>query len=223
MKNMLWGFVLIAIGIVLGLNALDITDIDLFFDGWWTLFIIIPCFIDLFKDKDKTGNIVGLVIGIFLLLSCQGLIDFSSLWKMVVPVVLILIGLSFIFKNTLSDSAKKIKEINSKNKENDKEILAVFSSQKVNVSDEKFEGSSISCVFGGVSLDLREAKITSDIVINATSVFGGIDILVSDNVTVKVNSTSIFGGVDNKRENSSDNRKIIYVNATCLFGGVDIK
>lgn len=223
MKNMLWGFVLIAVGIVLGLNALDITNIDLFFDGWWTLFIIIPCFIDLFKDKDKTGNIVGLVIGIFLLLSCQGLIDFSSLWKMVVPVVLILIGLSFIFKNTLSDSAKKIKEINSKNKENDKEILAVFSSQKVNVGDEKFEGSSISCVFGGVSLDLREAKITSDIVINTTSVFGGIDILVSDNVNVKVNSTSIFGGVDNKIENNSDNKKTIYVNATCLFGGVDIK
>ncbi len=223
MKNMLWGIVLIAIGVVLGLNAFDITNIDLFFDGWWTLFIIIPCFIDLFKDKDKTGNIVGLVIGIFLLLSCQELIDFSILWKMVVPVVLILVGLSFIFKNTFSDSAKKIKEINSKNKENDKEILAVFSSQKVNASDEKFEGASISCVFGGVSLDLREAKITSDIVINATSVFGGIDILVSDNVTVKVNSTSIFGGVDNKRENSSDNRKIIYVNATCLFGGVDIK
>lgn len=223
MKNILWGIVLIAIGVVLGLNAFDITNIDLFFDGWWTLFIIIPCFIDLFKDKDKTGNIVGLVIGIFLLLSCQELIDFSILWKMVVPIVLILIGLSFIFKNTFNDSAKKIKEINSKNKENDKEILAVFSSQKVNVGDEKFEGSSISCVFGGVSLDLRDAKITSDIVINATSVFGGIDILVSDNVTVKVNSTSIFGGVDNKRENNSDNGKIIYVNATCLFGGVDIK
>ena len=82
-------------------------------------------------------------------------------------------------------------------KENDKEILAVFSSQKVNTSDEKFEGASISCVFGGVSLDLREAKITSDIVINATSVFGGIDILVSDNVNVKVESlNSVFSIID---------------------------
>lgn len=223
MKNLLWGIVLIGIGVVLGLNALDITNINLFFDGWWTLFIIIPCFIDLFRDKDKTSNIVGLVIGIFLLLSCQGLIDFSSLWKMVVPIVLILIGFSFIFKNTFSESAKKIKEINSKNSESDKEILAVFSSQKVNVSDEKFDGASISCVFGGVSLDLRGAKISSDIVINATSVFGGIDILVSDNVNVKVNSTAIFGGVDNKIENNSDNKKTIYVNATCLFGGVDVK
>ena len=223
MKNMLWGIVLICIGIVLGLNALDITNIDLFFDGWWTLFIIIPCFIDLFRDKDKTGNIVGLVIGIFLLLSCQGLVNFSILWKMVVPIVLIVIGLSCIFKSAFSDSAKKIKEINSKSNGNNKEILAVFSSQKVNVSDDKFEGGTISCIFGGVSLDLRDAKITNDIVINATSVFGGVDILVPDKVNVIVNSTSIFGGVDNKIENNSDNKKTIYVSATCLFGGVDIK
>ena len=45
-SNVLWGFVLIIIGIVFGLNALDITDINIFFDGWWTLFIIVPCFID---------------------------------------------------------------------------------------------------------------------------------------------------------------------------------
>ena len=222
MKNVLWGIILICVGIVLGLNALDITNINLFFDGWWTLFIIVPCFIDLFKDKDKTGNIVGIIIGLFLLLSCQNLIDFSSLWKMIVPVVLIIIGLSFIFKNMFSDNVKKIKEINKNNK-SDKEVIAVFSSQKVNVSDEKFEGATISCVFGGVSLDLRDAKINSDVVINASSVFGDIDVLVPDNIDVKVNSTAIFGGVDNKIKNNSENKKTIYINATCIFGGVDIK
>ena len=222
MKNVLWGIILICVGVVLGLNALDITNINLFFDGWWTLFIIVPCFIDLFKDKDKTGNIVGIIIGLFLLLSCQGVINFSILWKMIVPVVLIIIGLSFIFKNMFSDNVKKIKEINKNNK-SDKEVIAVFSSQKVNVSDEKFEGATISCVFGGVSLDLRDAKINSDVVINASSVFGGIDVLVPDNIDVKVNSTAIFGGVDNKIKNNSENKKIIYINATCIFGGVDIK
>ena len=222
MKNVLWGIILICVGVVLGLNALDITNINLFFDGWWTLFIIVPCFIDLFKDKDKTGNIVGIIIGLFLLLSCQGVINFSILWKMIVPVVLIIIGLSFIFKNMFSDNVKKIKEINKNNK-SDKEVIAVFSSQKVNVSDEKLEGATISCVFGGVSLDLRDAKINSDVVINASSVFGGIDVLVPDNIDVKVNSTAIFGGVDNKIKNNSENKKIIYINATCIFGGVDIK
>ena len=37
-------------GVIFGLNALEITDINIFFDGWWTLFIIVPCFIGLFKD-----------------------------------------------------------------------------------------------------------------------------------------------------------------------------
>ena len=59
LSNILWGLVLILIGIIFGLNALDIADINIFFDGWWTLFIIVPCFIDLFKDKDKSGNIIG--------------------------------------------------------------------------------------------------------------------------------------------------------------------
>ena len=43
MKNIskgLWGIVLIAIGVVIGLNSFGVANIDIFFDGWWTLFII---------------------------------------------------------------------------------------------------------------------------------------------------------------------------------------
>ena len=40
-SNLLWGFVLIVLGIIFGLNSLEITNINVFFDGWWTLFIIV--------------------------------------------------------------------------------------------------------------------------------------------------------------------------------------
>lgn len=43
-ENTVIGFILIIIGVIIGLNAFHITNIDLFFDGWWTLFIIVPCF-----------------------------------------------------------------------------------------------------------------------------------------------------------------------------------
>ena len=76
-SNLLWGLFLIALGTIFGLNALEITNIDIFFDGWWTLFIIVPCFIDLFNDNDKTGDIIGLIVGVSLLLACQDYIDFS--------------------------------------------------------------------------------------------------------------------------------------------------
>ena len=66
--NILWGIVFIALGIIIALNTLGVAKINVFFDGWWTLFIIIPCFIGLFKEREKTGNIIGLLIGIVLLL-----------------------------------------------------------------------------------------------------------------------------------------------------------
>ena len=100
--NVLWGIVLIVVGLIIGGNALGITNINIFFDGWWTLFIIVPCFFGLFKDQDKTGNIIGLIVGIYLLLYCQGLINFQFAWKLVVPVIFVLIGLKMIFKDTFN-------------------------------------------------------------------------------------------------------------------------
>ena len=71
-NSFFWGLALVAVGVFLGLNAFGITDINIFFDGWWTLFIIVPCTIGLFTDYDKTGNLIGILIGLVLLLCCQG-------------------------------------------------------------------------------------------------------------------------------------------------------
>ena len=70
---------------------------------------------------------------------------------------------------------------------------------------------------------MREAKIKEDVVINTSAIFGGIDIIVADDVNIKIKSNSIFGGVNNKKKNNTDKKYTIYVNASCLFGGVDIK
>ena len=79
-------------------------------------------------------------------------------------------------------------------------------------------------MFGGIKCDLRNAVFESDTVINACSIFGGMDILLPENVNVKVNSNSLFGGIDNKKhQNSKDNQYTVYLNGTCIFGGVDVK
>ena len=36
-SDIMWGLIFIIIGVILGGNALDIFNINLFFDGWWTL------------------------------------------------------------------------------------------------------------------------------------------------------------------------------------------
>ena len=221
-SNLLWGFVLIVLGIIFGLNSLEITNINVFFDGWWTLFIIIPCFINLFKEKDKTSDAICLVIGIALFLGCQDILRFEIIWKLMIPFILVAIGISLVFKDTISINLKE--QLKRLNKANDKEYCATFASQTIDLSNEKFDGCSINSIFSSVKFDLRDAILKEDVIINASAIFGGITIRVPSDVNVKVSSTPIFGGVSDERKKKTKDAKItIYIKATCMFGGIEIK
>lgn len=222
--SILWGIVLITVGVIFGLNALEIADINIFFDGWWTLFIIVPSFINLFMDQDKTGNIIGLIIGICLLLCCQDILNFTVVLKLIVPIILIVIGLSMIFKDALKTKIKEeIKKLN-KNNPNEKEYCSTFGEQYVDFSKEKFNGCELTAVFGGLKCDLREAIIEENSVINISSIFGGITVYVPEDINVKIVTTPIFGGVsDDRKVKTKDSKVTLYINATCVFGGVEIK
>ena len=216
-KNIILGIILIVVGVWFGLYATGVVKINLLFDGWWTLFIIIPSFLGLFDEDGRTGSLIGLFVGVLLLLSCQDVLNFDIVLKLIVPCVLIVTGLSFIFKG----------KIKTKNIENVKTVggtnyNATFSGQNLDFSKEEFTGTKLDAVFGGIKCDLRNAIINDDVVIEASAIFGGITILVPKDVNVKITSTSIFGGVDGKSKMDKPG-KTIYVNATCLFGGVDVK
>lgn len=219
--NIFWGVLLIVIGLLVFLKSFDLLDFEIFFDGWWTLFIIVPSAIGLFKKEDKAGNVVGLGIGVLLLLSCQDILEFKVVWKLIIPILLIGFGVSILFKDNIS---KKVKEEIKKKQKNDvPNYFASFGGQDVNLANEEFAGCDINAIFGAVTLDLRESKIKDDVLIKATSIFGGIDIMVPKDVKVKVNALPIFGGVSNERHNPDGKVKTIYVDATALFGGVEIK
>lgn len=220
--NLLWGLVFIILGLIFALNILGIANINIFFDGWWTLFIIIPCLIGFIKGPERMGDLIGLIIGIALLLCAQGILSFDIVIKLSIPFVLVMIGIYLIFKDSINKKVTdKIKELN---KTGLKEYAATFGENKINMQNEEFDGADLTAVFGAVDMDLRGAIIKKEQVINTTAIFGGIEIKVPENVNVKVKSTSIFGGVGNKINNSKEeNVPTIYVNAFCMFGGVDIK
>ena len=221
-SSIIWGAVLVVAGVIFALNALEITHVDLFFDGWWTLFIIVPCFIGLFTEREKTGNIIGVTVGVILLLCCLGVLDFSMLWKLLVPAIIVIIGFKMVYTGVFGNRANEIMKKMKADGKAPKVCCAAFSGCDLNYDYEVFEGAEITAVFGGVKCDLRNAVIEKDCAIQASAIFGGIDVLVSSNVNVKVNSNSIFGGVSNKTDAHPD-RPTVYVNATCMFGGAEIK
>lgn len=221
-SSILWGIVLIAAGVIWALNVFNITNIDIFFDGWWTLFIIIPCAIGLFTEREKTGNLIGIAIGVFLLLCCQDILSFSMFWKLIVPAIVVFVGLKMVFTGLFGNKANEIMKNLRLEGKTLKSGCAAFSGCDMNYDGEVFEGAELTAVFGGVECDLRNAIIEKDCAIRVSAIFGGIDILVPAGINVRVSSNSIFGGVSNKTA-VYQNTPTIYVSGTCLFGGVEIK
>ena len=213
------GLILIAVGVLFALNTLEITSFDIFFDGWWTLFIIVPCFIGLFTEKDKLGNLLGILIGAVLLLACRDIISFDLLWKLLVPAIIVVMGIKLIFS-----AIYKSKKNSSPKAPKSQKSFAVFSGNDVDFSGESFDGGDYIAIFGGIEVHLENAIIDHDVTINAIAVFGGVDVFLPENVKVKVSSASAFGGVENERKGKlSDSPVTVYVNGSGIFGGVDVK
>lgn len=221
-SNLIWGIIFIILGVGFGGEAMNWWDFNIFFAGWWALIIVILSVVNIVQNGPRTGNIIWLVIGGMLFLGQQRIVDFDVIGKLIVPIIFVLIGLSIIFRNSFQLKRDQFKNVRFQGGMN--QHSAIFAGNEYHVRGEKFMGTNMNAIFGGVELDLREAIIEEDIVINATVAFGGINITVPGNVNVKVSNIPIFGGVSNKAGRTyNESLPTIYVNSTCMFGGIDIK
>ena len=99
-KPIVWGIAIIALGVIFGGNALGLFELNVFFDGWWTLFIIIPSVISLVTEKEKLSSLGFLAVGVVLLLAAQNVFSYDVAWKVILAVFLVMVGLGIIIKNT---------------------------------------------------------------------------------------------------------------------------
>ena len=225
LNKILWGGLLIAAGIGFAGNEFDIWNFNIFFSGWWTLFLIIPAIISVIQNGINAGNIIPLTIGAVFLLSAQGVISGSVISRLFFPAILVLIGFSIIFGGRKARKRAATNPHLSGEPRNGKfeSYCAIFSGRDAKLSNADFFGADASAVFGGVTIDLRDAIIVDGAVISASAIFGGIDIYVPANVNVQLSCTPIFGGATNNASSNLENSPTLYVNATCAFGGLDIK
>ena len=230
-SSIIWGIILVAAGVIFALNAFDITDIDIFFKGWWTLFIIIPCTINLFTERDIAGNLFGIALGVFLFLCARDILDYSMIWKLLLPAFVVIIGLKMLIKGIFGrkdwddgddDDDDDADETLDREGKPPHTANAIFSAHRINYDGMVFHSAELNVIFGGAQLDLRKAIIEGDCKVRANSIFGGVTILVPDNVNVRVSSSNIFGGCSNKTA-EYPGAHTIYVTSNSIFGGTSIK
>ena len=212
------GAILVACGVIYILGAFGIADIEISLDGWWTLFIIIPCLNGLFTSKAKFGNFIGFAVGILLLLASQDVFEYDMVWKIIVPLIIIMLGIKLIIKST---SDKKGEDAQTDKNQH----MAAFSSRTFDYTDEEITVAKIGAVFGGAECNLTGAKIKDGSQLDLFCAFGGADIIVPENINVKNNTFCLFGGISDKREivATDTDKATLTINGFCIFGGADIK
>jgi predicted membrane protein len=230
------GIILISVGALLLLDNLNIIYFD-FTDlifSWQGLLLIIGAII-LINHKESTAGLVIFTIG--LVTFSARLFQYrlgpiiSDYW----PVILIVVGLYFIFKRSYGTQVKKNKfDTADESRPNDPDfsnyldIDAVFSSPKKYITSSNFKGGRITAIFGGANIDLTQAELAEgQNTLEVTAIFGGIDLFLPRDWKVVVNVTSIFGGFDDGRRTGqkldAKADRTLVVNGLAIFGGGEIK
>lgn len=223
------GVLLLLLGIGLLLETTDV--ISFRFDGWWTLFIIIPCTVSLFSSKNKTMPLIGIAVGVLLLLAAQDVLPWHDVWKYIICLALIIWGIMLIFGSTRNTGgaeadkqhAAEIEQV-SQDGRTIRQINSSFGKHNYSFAGKTFEGAKVQVSFGYVGLDLRGADILDGAVVDIDCSFGGMEIWVGNDVIVKHALESSFAGVEyHEPLHTSDTAKTLYLKGHCSFGGIEIK
>jgi hypothetical protein len=84
----------------------------------------------------------------------------------------------------------------------------------------------VKAVFGGAELDLREARLESDdVTIDVKAVFGGVNVIVPDDVIAVVEGTGVFGGFDDQAASRQPpaGSPVVRITGKAVFGGVSVQ
>lgn len=219
--GILTGLTMIGVGTGYFGNVIGLwSGFTIFFAGWWTLFVIIPCLAGVLDRGPGSPFTFGLLFGAIVLILRQGLI--FSMWKLLLPAALIYSGLSIIFRNKPFGFRRIIDAEDGRSY-----FIPVYRSlaipRKIQTEDD-FSGAEVIAWFSPVTLDLTTAKIGGDVVLYVKAVFAPVTVRVSPDINLRAKKTSGFGKLFVEAKNYDDirNMPVFHVNAGCIFNSVTI-
>ncbi|MBQ8861849.1 MAG: hypothetical protein IJ021_03800 [Clostridia bacterium] len=207
--SVFWGLFIIAIGVILGGNVMGIWDIDLFFHGWWTMFIILPCLYGIIKNGPDVVNVAGLIIGVLLLLDNTEFFGKYISWKLIFPIIIVVIGVNIIISALRKNSDKSPDDVK-------------FGERKVDFGGKEFKGGTFKCTFGELKIDLTGAVIKQEKPFLVECSFGEVTVYLPAGVSLDIKSNTSFGEVKTVYTQQSSGIPLD-MKVSCSFGSVTVK
>jgi predicted membrane protein len=217
------GIVFIIAGAIFLLGNLGMIPANIYdtLTSWPMIFVAIGV-ISLFK-RDVTATIIMFALAAYFMLPnlIPG-VSMHEIWKFW-PILLIVIGLSFIFRR--KKNSPFVQEMTIDNDMQMDEV-AIFGGRVIQIDNQNFKGGRITSIFGGSEIHFTKARMAEGgAVIEIECIFGGTKLIIPRDWNVKVEVTSIFGGFTDKRLYTSPevtSNKTLFIKGTTIFGGGEL-
>jgi predicted membrane protein len=217
----LFGLFVIAAGVVLTLDNLGMVEADRLYRYWPTGLIAIGL-LKLWQSQDgKGGAFAGFlftVAGVWLLLEELALlrIHLEDLW----PLFLVFFGAYLVWRGVSGRQRRPA----AADSTSTLSAVAILGSVSRGNNSRTFRGADLTAVMGGCEIDLRQAAINGEAVIDIFTMWGGIDIRVPEEWTVQSRVVALLGGVEDKtRPPQGAVRHLLTLRGFAIMGGVEIK
>lgn len=150
------------------------------------------------------------------------------------PVVLISIGLVFLFRPRKRDNWKhRMRNEFAGSRHNQSHSTDgfvrsenVFGGVRQVVLDEVFKGATLHNTFGGTVIDLRRTTLAEgETYIDIECAFGGVEIYVPSDWKVDIRCSAFLGGCEDKRfvGIAVEQSRVLVIRGEAMFGGIEIK
>jgi hypothetical protein len=211
------GTVLVALGVLFLLDALDVLSAGEVIGNWWPIVIVAIGFVRLVgRPPDPLGGGITTAIGLVLLGVTLDVIE-GSVLTLVWPLGLMALGAYLVFsRSRVRPQPQDVDSVSA---------VVLFSGRELAPTSQAFTGGSLVAFFGGFELDLRGCHLAEDAHLDVTTVFGGCDIQVPPGWRIDVRGPAIFGGVENGARGQSlpPDAPTLSLRVLAVFGGVEVK
>jgi predicted membrane protein len=215
--RLLTGSLIVLFGLGALLDALQVLPFWANTGSWWPISLIIVGVIILINNLSQfIWATIFIGAGMLLQLERFGLVEvnfFALFW----PIIIIGVGLSILFQKTMRAKNVKVQDLD--------DVTAIFGGSDTVNSSKNYLGGKATALFGGVTIDLRDAVIKKEATLNVFALCGGVELKVPREWKIKTEVFPILGGVENKSSSTAltDDAPLLVVTGTAALGGIEIR
>ncbi|MFD1511859.1 LiaF transmembrane domain-containing protein [Halomarina rubra] len=211
------GGAIVLLGLLLLVNTTGVADTSALLVYVPSLFVLVGVYA---LVRSRFHNLFGPVLVVVVAGAAQVVAlgwvaadDLVALW----PLLVVLFGVSVLAgrmraRATASDDAYV-------------DAFALFGGVDRRATGDTFTGATLTAVFGGTELDLRDVRLAERPArVSATALFGGAEVVVPRDWRVEVDVVPLFGVAEDERPRRADEHETVDLVLTgfTAFGGVSV-